>query len=554
MKSKGATKSMGPAGANTIDRYFWVIGGLLCILLISIMAQDINRPFTGLHSWAEAHGAWAARAHVNYGLGYTKGLTTWAVGNPPTQNPKRYFDHPQLGVLLNTAVMRIVGVNEAGRRITKIVISVMALLLFLRIVSCLINSETALLAGLLYALFPLTGYFGLAEWTMLFGFWAIWCYLVLTGLLRTGPEPKTLHKIGLAAGLFLGLQCGWHGFFYALGIGVHYVGLCVFRKHRPNASLLAILIAAPLLSMGLNFTIMTGGYGWKIQPIIELYKWRSAKGEMAEFKWGAWFAVFWEHARTNFTIPVLIVAILYLTFGQLLVFSAKAADKSHPLTPARRFPQLWLLLITPVAQVFLLRGALWKHQTWERPFAPFIAIAAALGILLLADVLTKARPILAKIVTAVLMLIVTIACAKGLNHYHSIIHFSPEKVKLFTTLNERIPPDKMLLSFEALTVEQHSAKGAFYRPEIAWYLDREIVRATTLAEIDKQARTGKFLYYLMPTTYYTKEASDYLAKLNAQLRQRYKSTYIAPDPGGPSRAPMLPYMIFDLRSRVSGDI
>ena len=74
---------------------YWLMGGLLVVLLASILARDIHRPFYGLHSWGQASGAWAARAHLKYGLGYTKGMSTWAVGEPPRENPNRYLDHPQ---------------------------------------------------------------------------------------------------------------------------------------------------------------------------------------------------------------------------------------------------------------------------------------------------------------------------------------------------------------------------------------------------------------------------------------------------------------------------
>ncbi len=53
----------------------------------------INRPYYGLHSWANANRAWAARNHVKYGLGYTKGYHTLAVGDPP---PKRYIPEPEI--------------------------------------------------------------------------------------------------------------------------------------------------------------------------------------------------------------------------------------------------------------------------------------------------------------------------------------------------------------------------------------------------------------------------------------------------------------------------
>ena len=79
---------------------FWLCAGLLTVLLASIMARDISRPFYGLHSWKEAAAAWRARCYLKYDLEYTKGLAVWAVGDPPGKNPNRSLDHPQLGLFL----------------------------------------------------------------------------------------------------------------------------------------------------------------------------------------------------------------------------------------------------------------------------------------------------------------------------------------------------------------------------------------------------------------------------------------------------------------------
>jgi len=544
-------KNINPMGKNSINGYFWVFGGLLCILLISIMARDIGRPFTGLHSWGEAHRSWFARVHLKYGLGYTKGLDTWAVGDPPREKPKHYLDHPQLRFLLHSVGMAVFGINEAALRKVGIIMAVVSMLLLLKLLRHLVDEKTAILAALFFVLFPLTGYFGVGEWLFPLSLWVFWCYLVLIGSLKDGPQPAKFHKWALAISLFLLLQLSWEGFFVALAIGVHYVFRCIHHRELPEKTLLAILIIAPLSSLALNFAVMAAGQGWDFQRMLELYKWRAGKGEMAEFSWGKWLARFWEFAIMNFTLPVLILAIAYLTLGQLFTFASPASQK-HNTEISRRFPQFWLFLLPGVFQLFLLKGTLWMHHYWERPFAPFIAIAAALGIMLLADILAKIRPLFAKISTVVLVVVITVSCAKGLNYYHSIRHFSPEKVKLFKMLNELIPPDKMLLSFDPFIVNQHKAKGAHYRPEVAWYLDRETVQAATLAEIKKRAQTGRFPYYLMPRTYYDRETSVYLAKLSNELQQRYKMTYIPPDPGGLGRASMPPYLIFDLSSKGPG--
>ena len=529
---------------------FWLCAGLLTVLLVSGLARDIDRPFYNLHSWADASGSWAARSHAKYGIRYTKGMTTWAVGNPPTENPKRYIDHPQLFMITSSVFMKIFGYHEYTHRIIRIMASICNLLLFLALLKNLVDKRTALLAGLFYALFPLISFFGTGAWPQVFHFWGIWAYLAYIGELKEVDSGKPIHKWSLAASLFIMLQFSWSGFFYAFAIGLHYVCRCIHRKHLPEKSLLAILIIAPLSSLALDFIVMAAGYGWDFNKIVELYKWRSAKGEMQEFLWGAWFAKFWEFAVTNFTPPVLITTIAYLTFGQLFVFMEPKENKRRP----RQFPQFWLFLMPGLSQLLILRGALWKHQTWERPLAPFIAIAAGFGVMLLGDLLKKINRRIANIGMVSLVAVIAGFCFAGTNYYHGIRWQAPAKIKMLKMLNQMIPPDKALLSFEDFIVNQHKSKGGFYRPEIAWYLDRDIVPAQKLEEIEQQAKTGRFPCYLMPLTHYNKNLAAYLSQLSKELQKRYKYQYIPGVQGEAKhgkfyRAGMTPYMIFDLHSK-----
>ena len=550
------TKPKKEKGKTMGGFWFWVFGGLLCVLVGSIMTWHINRPFVGLHSLGQAHFAWVARSHVKYGLGYTKGLNTFAVGDPPAEKPSWYLDHPQLGGLLDAAGMAVLGVNVWSVRVLHALGTIATLLVFLKLLRRLLDPMPALLAGLLFCLFPLTGYFGTYNmWLYPLVFWAFWCYLVLIGGLKDGPKPSKFHKWTLAVALFLGLQLTWEGFFWALAIGVHYVFRCIRRRQFPDKVLLAILIVAPLSSLVLDFAIMAAGHGWDYQRIADLYKWRAGAGEMQEHEWGKWFAKFWEFAVMNFSWPVLILAVGYLTVGQFFAFTppGQKRDRGRKTEAPRRFPHLWLFLLPAIFQLFLLKGTLWHHHYWERPLIPLIAVAAAMGITVVADILTKIHSLLAKISTIALVGVIAIWSWKGLTHYYSIRHFSPAKVKLFEMLNKQIQPDQALLSFESFIFDQHRAKKAGYRPEVAWYLDREVVSVTNVEEIQKHAQTGRFRYYLMPATHYDRRAVPYLTALSKQLEQRYgKPRSIQGDPGGPSKAPMLPYLIFDLSSNSPG--
>ena len=528
---------------------FWLFAGLLCILLISTMARSIDRPFTGLHSWGEAGGAWKARSYLKYGLDYTKGFCVWAVGNPPQENPHRAMDHPQLGRFLPAVDMLIWGINERAIRIGGIIRMIITLLIFMNILRMLLNQKTAIIGGLLFVLLPLVGYFGTGAagemgWEYPLNFLAIWCYLIIIREPEDAPVAKKFHKWSLATSLFLAIQICWCSFFLAAAIGIHYVGRCIHKKQLPQTTLLAILVLAPFLSMALNFLIMTVGFDWNWHKIVELYKWRSLKGEMQDFIWADWFAKLWEFAIINFSLPLLITAIAYLTVGQLYIFAAIGTKKSENAA-TQRFPQFWLFLMPAIFQLFLLKGSLWKHEFWEAPLIPVIVIAGAMGIVMLSELLSKIKPILGKIALVLLVGVITLSCIKHLNYYHSISHFSPQKVKLFKMLNGLIPSDKALLSFEPFTVKQHSAKGEHFRPEVGWYLDRRVIQARTLDEIQKHALQGKGSYYLVP--YHPQ-----LAPLIKQLQQTYKFESIPGDPGGPKKAPMRPYLLFNLNSKAAG--
>jgi len=540
------------------ENSFWLCAVMILVFLTVNCARDIARPFYGLHSWGQASGAWGARVHANYGFKYTKGISTWAVGNPPKENPDHYFDHPQLGGFCNGLIAKIFGYEEYVFRLVNIVTNIIAMLVFLRILKGLTDELTTLLAGLIYAMFPITAYFMMGWWPTVLGFSSFYFYLVLIETLKDGPKPMLRHKIGLAACLFLGLQISWTGFFYAFGVGFHYVCRCLKRKKFPDWSLIAIMIIAPVASLAITFGIMAAGYNWDFQKIIDLYVWRAGKGEltgqMDKFNWAMWSAKLWEFSLTNYTLPIVLASLIYITIGQFLVFAGSKDQRTGRFE--RQFPQFFLFIIPPLTQLFVLKGCLWRHQTWLHPFGPFVAISAALSVIILFDMLKKVNFKIALVCAITLLGVFVGFCIAGTNYYYAI-RWQPEaKIRMFRMLNARIPPDKYLLSFEPFIVNQHKSKGAFYRPEIAYYLDREITQARTPQEIFDYAKTGKYPYYLMPLSLYDQQTTTYLMNLSNQLQQRYKFEYIFGQPGERDRkgrfikAGMPNYILFDLQKPV----
>ena len=239
-----------------------------------------------------------------------------------------------------------------------------------------------------------------------------------------------------------------------------------------------------------------------------------------------------------------------MTLGQLYIF-ALPTHKKQTAPNQRRFPQFCLFLMPAIFQLFLLRGALWRHQFWEGPLVPVIAIAVALAIMLLADIIGKISHLAAKTAIVLCVGIIFVFCTMGTNLYYYIRWRSPNEVKMFKDLNQKIPPDKALLSFDDFIVNQHPVKGPHLRPEVAWYLDRKITPARTFDQVQSYAQTGNYPHYLIP---YQKP----LMQLIKQLSLRYKYELVTGQDGATDkkgrflRAGMRPYIIFDLYTSASG--
>jgi len=577
-KQQKLTSNLQPIRLNKYH-IFSICSFLLAVMLAVIMSNNITEPFIEMHSWGRAHDAWVARSHVVYGLGYTKGFDTFAVGNPPEKKPTRYLDHPVLFTLLNAAAMAVLGTNEWSLRVMNIISTIAALLLFLKILRHLADDVTALLAGLFFCIFPLIAFFGVNMWLYPLAFLAFWCYLALIGTLKNAP-PKKWHKPVLALSIFFAIQMTWEGFFFAMAIGIHYICHCLRRKKWPDWVLFAVLSVIPFLSLAADFTVLAAGHNWDFDRLFELAKIRATHGELGKLTWTRWFGRFTEHAMTNFSLPVIIVAIIAVTIGQIYAFT-KVKASAYSL----KFPQFWLFFMPALFQLTLLRGTLWPHQYWERPLAPVLAIAAALAIMTVYDIVKKLNRIAAVIASIIITALLCASCAYGISYYYGIRWQSPERMEMFKYLNTIIPPDKSLLSLESHIIDQFPGiKAASYRPEIAWHLDRDIVVAgniiiidsknnvkinipQALADIENKAETGEFTCYLAPmqSAFYNpklkyKTPVTNMAEFLNTLARRYPVVKTYPYVPWKTKKPpwlkqenfyqrgMLPHVIFDLNS------
>ncbi|MBN1437153.1 MAG: hypothetical protein JW936_08760 [Sedimentisphaerales bacterium] len=489
-------------------RYFWHLA-LVIILLTGLLhtgypfSHGITRPYNGLHSWDEAAAAWIARCHVNYGLAYTHGIATMEVGNPPSPQPLQYLNHPQLTPLVDAAWMYILGPHVWALRVEHLVATMLTVFLLIKVLRPLLGPGVALIAGLFYGIFPITAYFGSRGWVFALALWALWRYLGLIGQLpQAAPKKRLRPLVELALCLFLMIQFDWTGVFYAFTIGLHFVFHTIFQyaraKTKPIWSLFAVIVFFPIAGMFVNFLVMLAGNNWQIKKLIELYQWRSAAAEHESFSWSDWFIQFRNFTINDFTIIVSVITLIYIAYfiiAQIVRFIKGPTAKPWP----RILRPWWFLLLPGVFFILAFKGLIWEHQFWFWPFAGFFAVTAACALALVFDFFSKIsyRPI-AYIAGTLLFAACAFYCAKDTLDYHQVTWQSRRTLQMFQHLQDLIPPDQSLLSFKNFMIQQSDAKLAHYRPEYAWYLDRPIIVAQSIPEIQTQAATGRFPYYFIP--------------------------------------------------------
>lgn len=534
------------------EKHFWKLA--LGVVLVAVLLHTfdfalwppscrglvITRPFCGLHSWARANRAWAARNHLKYGLGYTKGYRTIALGDPPPAHPLRYVSHPPWETWILALGMLLLGQEDWSVRLFDVILSVPILLLILSFLRKLYHGACALVSGLLLVLFPLTAFFEIDLITLLLGLWALHRYLSVVGREHGGP-PSSRYRFELAAALFLIVQMSWVGVFYAVVLGLHYMLLCLARRCVAGR-LLGALFVPSFLSLVVNFGMMAWGNHSNIKAeaatsaeagvglpttalgrMKALYLWRARSTEQPSFPWMAWLGRNVHFARTNFTTPVLLLLGGYLLY--LVILSDPQAsgwwrgnDPNGSQAVHRPFVHVWFFLLPALLFLFTFKGLFWVHQYWQAPFAMFVALGAAQAILLLGDLFGRIHRWIGSLVTVAFILALLPFCHRGLASYRAERWQSPRTISLFKELNRRIPSDQALLTYQDFMTHQSGAKPPFYRPEYAWYLDHEMTVAnawqyqgdpmkaadiddvvdTTIAEIRRQAGTGRFPWYLVP--------------------------------------------------------
>ena len=522
--------------------------GILVFFFVLLAGREIDRPFIGLHSWDESLASWVARAHLKYGLGYTRGIATLAVGNPPPAVPPRYLDHPQLHALLDTGAMALFGQNDFALRLAALIVTAACLPFLVALLRRLYDDDTAVLATFLYIIFPITPYFNAAAWTywmlpfILLGFW---CYLVLIGELRdAGPAGKR-HLVGVAVAVFILPQLYWVGFFYPAAIAIHYLLRSFKKRQWPDKRILAAIVVPTVASTIVVFGILLYARPGGMASIMAMYRSRSdvAANDPTRTRIG-WFVRQWEMVRSNFTLPVCVIVAGYIVYRVISHIRSRSQSTGETDKSSRTFLHASLFSSPGLLSMVFLTEWFWPHEFAYKSFSLPVAIATALGILKIRDSLEARRNAWGNWTTFAVIAVICAFAIRGLDDYYGIRHRTPTEAEMFKQLNRDMAPDQTLLTYQSYYMPQFAGKLVHLRPEVAWYLDRNMEVSTSLEDVEQKSANPHYPFYLV-------DVGSAPEQLIEQLKARYPYRFIQ---GSPFRekphlvAGIGDQLIFDLRS------
>lgn len=381
-------------GPLLVKRWPWIVVILLVVYGVGL-TRDLSEPWWGLQDWNGAFFSQLARNHLRYPWSLHQGMPVVAAGEavPTVGEYSIYATHPPGLVWLVATAFALLGESEAVARLVPIVFSLGAFALLLCVVRRGWNTAVAVVFGLIYALLPMSVYFGrMVDHEALCLACAaavLYAYVRLTefgadGLAQQGtprqssaPEPSRATRFGLRAlllsGLTLGIWIDWFGVLFG-GVFCLYL-LATDMRERARRLQALVICAVALLALGsmLAFIVYAGLEG-RWSDLIAIFT--SRAGEREDVTGGRGGGLWWRYAIDNLTAPVLLLGLLGLP---KLLRGGPSADSWAAL--ARR----GLMLLT-------LSGAIWlavfwrqflRHEYWMFYLGPAFALSAALTVTLI---------------------------------------------------------------------------------------------------------------------------------------------------------------------------
>jgi len=447
---------------------------LLVIAAALVRSRGIDRPWShGDHNgWGGAFYSNIARNYVRYGYLETRFAPIITTGVTPPEDRRYYLTHPPLIGLAVSVAFHLFGEHEWSARLVPLLFGLGSIVLLFRIGSKVASREIGLVAAALFSLAPLETLYGahVDPQGPPVTFFALL-------LLVAYDERRPL--LGAAA-LVLGAGFDWpihylsgllafHALFFRAERRRWAVGLLAGSLLLVTTFLLYARIVAPhRRQQYLQSTPFDAFLFWSdVRVSPDRIPGRPIEAPTLR----AWLARMEKHLDSLYTLPLLLLA----AYGA-------AGTRSRGGGPSA----LWILLLWGLAHILLFPLGAFVHDYWSMYLAPGLSLAAASGLVRVADALRRGRTLLLASSSVALSLFLL---AAGIRLVDSLPR---EPAALGRKLHELTAPDEGILVLNPL-----DARDAYYADRVI----RDGVNRLALFQDAFRGAVG-YRYFVVPANVY----------------------------------------------------
>lgn len=450
------------------------------------LTKDFTEPWYGVHDWNGAFFSQLARNFLRYPWSVHHGMPIVAAGATPPgpADSSIYATHPPALVWIVAGAFRVFGESEWAARLVPIVFSLATFVLLLCLTCLAYGRRVAALAGLFYAVMPMSVYFGRMvdhEAVCLFCMVAAASGWVLARGHDRGWRRWGGRAIVIAA-FWLGIWVDWVVIIFA-GLMAAWVGFAAIRKRGRWSDFFVIAIGGVAAVVTMVSFIVYQGLGGRWGDLVDIFLSRAEAHQ--DIKGAGTTEQWWWYVSDNvtwllgiLTIVGLIVTVIRRRRGAVAANSPDERDErvARGRTAART--GLNLIALTGVFWLLVFWKQFERHEYWMFYTGPVLALLAAVGISTLVEIAWRARATASVVALAVLVPVTVVVELSARNELFGRIHqVHPLAIEDWKAINRLTrPTDRVAMYDDPFRVERRG--GYVFRnivpPHLAWYMDRRM--------------------------------------------------------------------------------
>ena len=338
---------------------------LSAVLAVLGLVQSIHltRPFLRHHESVGTEVGKHARNHLKFGLSKTYGLKLDVSGPSlePYGDHRKFFysNHPPMPVLIMAASFALFGVSEATYRLTLILFSLAAVVLFRRISARIVPAPHDRTATVFFAALPMFAFYSVVTCLQVTCLVGILSAVLFYLRWREGGGKKDFG--GLLASIAFAGYCAWPGYYLAPALAAAHV-----RSGQPRTRGVLALLGWNVLVFGIYLVHLWIASPPDLDPVRKLLRAGADRASLQGLALAPYLVGEAREVALLMTVPVVGLAVV----GLIPLF------RMNPARDVRLIASLALLGLDEI--VFARLSS--QHEYYSYPLVVFLALAAGHGL------------------------------------------------------------------------------------------------------------------------------------------------------------------------------